>query len=294
MGDVTGQGLWEAYLEGKINRGQLFKATAIAMGIAVLPGSALADTRSTGGAIGTTSFPFFPQVSGGTYTPESIAEIVGNMLTHDYLHLNAGMAVIGTPALAAKLGITAGLPSTYFQAFVAIHQYQIDFWSALVPGATPITSFTLDPKIVADAPTFLAAGEAVDSLRVATQIAAAREFAELGQPTLVKYAVQDAGVQAEMRVSIRYLGALGGNPGSVPPNNKAFETDLLLYTRDGVNILRGLGIIGGNGIPLAYAGRDAVLSAAGSVGKQIVQKSPNDATSTVALTGLGSLISERT
>ncbi len=287
--------LWDNYLRGHISRGQLLKGAALAVGVSVVPGTALADAGSapTTGSASSSSFPFFPQTTSGTYTTESVMEIVGSMLTHQYFHLNAGLAILATPALASKLGITAGLPLTYFQSFVAIHQLQIDFWSSLVPGTTPVTSFTLDPKLLADAPTFIAAGEVVDTLRLATDVSAAREFAELGQPTLTKYATQTAGVDGEMRVSFRYLAVLGGDTVASPPTNKAFESDLLLYTRDGVAILRGLGLIGGTGIPLTYPGRDAVVAATGAVGKQIVQPVPNNASSTVGVTGLGSILSPR-
>jgi hypothetical protein len=281
--------LWNAYFQGRISRGQLLKAAALAAGAAAVPGTVGAQ-----GAAGGVSFPFFPQVPSGSYTPEAVADIVGNMLTQLYLHVNAGVTVLRTPALAARLGVTSGVALSYFQSFVAANQYQIDFWSGLVPGAAPVTTtFTIDPKIVSDAPTFLMAGEAVDDLRVATDIAATRQFAEIGQPTLAKYATQLAAVDAEMRVSVRYLGALAGLPAFSPPTNKAFETDLILYTRDAIAILKGLGLIGGSGVSLPYPGRDAVLAAAGSTASAVTQKQPNNATTTVTVTGLGSLTGER-
>lgn len=105
------------------------------------------------------------------------------------------------------------------QADAAIEQYHIDFWTAV--GGTPITTtFTRAP---ADPSAF----EARNDVHIALYMAAVREFAELGQPSLAKWAFQAGALKAESRVDARWLQALSGNAAGNPPNNKAFETDLL-------------------------------------------------------------------
>lgn len=241
------------------------------------------------------TFPFFPQVTSGPYTPESIPEIVGNMLTQEYLHGSVSAALLLTPSLAATMGLTSGLPLAHFQSLAAIHQDRIEFWTSLVPeaNAKAITSFTVDPALLSGPKALFPAGESVDSLRIATAITAAREFAELGQPTLAKYAAQTIGSDGGVWAGLRFLEVLDGSTSAVPPVNKAFSTDLVLYTRDAVAILRALGIIGGTGTPVAYPGRDAMLKAAGPMAAAVLQARPNNATSTVQVSGLSSLTAAR-
>lgn len=249
---------------------------------------------SAAGAAGLT-FPFFPQVPSGTYTPESIPDIVGNMLTQEYLHGSVAAALVLTPSLAATMGLTSGLPLAHFQSLAAIHQDRIDFWTSLVPDANAkaITSFTVDPALLRGPSALFPAGEAVDSLRMATAVAAVREFSELGQPTLAKYAAQSIGSDGGVWAGLRFLEVLGGTTSAVPPVNKAYATDLVLYTRDAVAILRALGIIGGAGVPVAYPGRDTMLKAAGPMAAAVMQARPNNATTTVQVTGLPSLTAAR-
>jgi len=241
------------------------------------------------------TFAFFPQVTSAAYTPESVPEIIGNMLTQEYLHGAIAAALLLTPSLAATMGLTSGLPLAHFQSLAAIHQDRIDFWTSLVPGANAkaITSFTVDPALLSGPRALFAAGEAVDSLRIATAITAAREFSELGQPTLAKYAAQGIGSDGGIWAGLRFLDVLSGSTSAIPPVNKAFSTDLVLYTRDAVAILHALGIIGGTGVPVAYPGRDVMLKAAGPMAAAVVQARPNNATTTVQVSGLSSLTAAR-
>lgn len=78
-----------------------------------------------------------------------------------------------------------------------------------------------------------------------------------------------------------------------PPNNKAFETDLLLYVRDALDLWKAQGLIGGLGPTLVYPGRDAVLAAAGPMASAVLQKTPDNAGSTVVYTGPESVNGER-
>ena len=109
---------------------------------------------------------------------------------------------------------------------------------------------------------------------------ATREFAELGQPTLAKLMTQLATREAESGERSREAS---GNP--ISPS--AFETDLFLYTRDGLDALRGLGLIGGSGPVAPYPGRGAILAAAGPWTGRTVQRRPNNAGSSITVRGPG-------
>lgn len=132
------------------------------------------------------------------------------------------------------------------------------------------TSFTVDPSLLPNPLAGLQVFEVLANARIGLAVAAVREFVELGQPTLAKYSAQYSGVHFEERAIVRLFQAQAGSTQAVPPNNKAFATDLFLYTRDAVAALYALGLIGGKGISLSYPGRSAVLTAAGAVGSGIV------------------------
>jgi len=54
-------------------------------------------------------------------------------------------------------------------------------------------------------------------------------------------------------------------------------------------VAQGLGLLGGNGPAVSYPGRDAILAAAGPWAGRIIQKSPNNASSSITVSGLGDL-----
>jgi hypothetical protein len=85
--------------------------------------------------------------------------------------------------------------------------------------------------------------------------------------------------------SVRGARDSAGNP-SLP---NAFETDLFLHTRDGLDAVKGLGLIGGSGRAVNYPGRDAILTAAGPWAGRIIQRTPNNASSSITVSGLGDL-----
>lgn len=290
------------YLQGRISRSHLLKAAVAGAAAVAIPGIASADTTGTGGSTAGTSAgwgrapyteaPFFPQVTSGSYTPESVTEIVSNVLTWAYFEVAASTFILSTPPLASALGLT-GLPLAFLQAFNLELQSHIDFWSKVAPSAAPkATTFTVDPSLVPGPLQALQVFEVASSIRVGLMLAAVREFAELGQPTLAKYAAQTEGMYAEERAVARTLQAVSNVSSAVPPNNKAFETDLFLYTRDAVTALTALGFIGGKGVTVPYPGRDKALAASGN--QPVIQRTPNNASSTVAITGLASFLAERT
>jgi hypothetical protein len=242
-----------------------------------MPRAVAADGKP---AVGRLEFPFFPPVQ-GTYTTESIQEILNSVVTTRYLVADAVYFII------TRTG-PSGPALTSLQIGLVRFQYEIDFLESL--GAVPVTTTAnLDPAVLKDPSLLPKAQLATSVVTMSMFITATREFAELGQPVLAKWMTQLAAREAESVASAR---AAAGNPS--PPN--AFETDLFLYTRDGLDALRGLGLIGGKGPAVAYPGRDALLAATGPWASQLIQRVPNNAASSVTISGLGdisSLLGER-
>lgn len=290
------EGKLRACLNGSISRSQLLRGAGIGLAAAAIPGSALAAATTPGttpAPIGTgnplsQSFNFFPAVTSGTYTTENIGDIFNVASTAEVLAVTLLTAAVNN---ATTIGLK-GLILQTVQAALAEEQDHLDF--LLAAGAKPLTmTFTVpDPKILTDYTTFFSTLEVAENLFVAAYMTATREFAELGQPTLAKYAYQIGGTEAEHRVLVRAALALNGND-HTPPNNKGFETDLLLYVRDAATILTQLGFIGGKGTPATYPGRAAAITAMGPMMAGVIQNTPNNATSTVTVTGPGDLTGER-
>jgi hypothetical protein len=271
-------------LKTSVSRAQLFKAAGAGLALAALPKIAAADGTVTypgNGAPASLSFPYFPQVQ-GTYTTESILDILNAVITTRYIvadvvYFSLTHGPLPAPAMAD------------FQAGLARFQYQIDFLASL--GARPLTTTATVNLAASETPTLLS------KIRVATGvittamfITATRELAELGQPTLAKWMAQLAAREAESGERSREAS---GNP--ISPS--AFETDLFLYTRDGLDALRGLGLIAGSGPAAGYPGRDAILAAAGPWADRTIQRTPNNASSSVTISGLSdvdNLLAERT
>lgn len=267
------------YFRGSMSRRQILGAAAAGVAVAAIPRFAAAQGSGTGGS-DAFSFPFFPQITAGSYTAETIGEILNAVITPHYLAATGATMTLGN---AAGLGLT-GWQLSMQQAAAAREQYQIDFLTSL--GARPLaTSFTFPPGFFSRRPVVLATAETSASILIALHMTATREFAELGQPSLSKWMYQMGTQAAEQRAVFRAIEALDGSPAAVPPNNKAFATDLFLYTRDVLRVFKGLGLIGGSAPAADYPGRDAVLAAAGPMAGAILQKRPNNVTATTPITG---------
>ncbi|MGH2442097.1 MAG: hypothetical protein ACRDFX_02890, partial [Chloroflexota bacterium] len=154
------------YLKARVSRGQLLKGAAAGLALAAIPGVAGAATAPVSVSEGapSTSFPFFPQVS-GTYTTESIPTIANTAVTAEYLAVTVLTAAINSTALnlasnALLLAIT--------QAALAEELDHLKFLRDGL-GAVPLTTtFTVpDPKILTDPKTFLATLEIAESIFVA-------------------------------------------------------------------------------------------------------------------------------
>jgi hypothetical protein len=258
------------YLKSKVSRAQMLAASGTALALAAVPRAVGAQATPPSGRL---EFPYSPQVQ-GTYTPEAILDILGIMDAYE-----RALVTYHTYALTtAQLGLT-GLTLSMAQATLAIAQSHDDLLVSL--GARSRTD-TLSPLTKPTAANIIAARESDAILLVAGYMAAAREFAELGQPLLVKYAYQLGATWAEMRALARTVPASAGVAGYTPPNNKAFETDHFVYVRDLYSLLASLGIVenpgvGRSGLRLTYPGRDAALAAAGPMATSVIQRRPNNA-----------------
>lgn len=273
------------YLKSRVSRAQVLKAAGAGLAMAALPG--VAGAAAAPGEPGQ-SFPFFPQVS-GTYTSESITTIIDIADTAEHLAVTFLTAAIGN---SSQLGLN-GLVLEIVQAALVEEIYHAQFLEAA--GAKPLTdNFSVpDPKMLSDYGTFFGTLEVAESIFIAAYMDAVREFAELGQPTLAKYAYQIGGVEAEHRALARAALALQSNGAQdAPPNNKAFETDLFVYVADAAKVLSDLGFLGTGTIKASFPGYDAAFAAAGAAKTAVLQTAPNSATTSVTATG--DLTGERT
>lgn len=126
-------------------------------------------------------------------------------------------------------------------------------------GAKPLTTtFTVpDPKIVTDVPTFLKTLVQLEEAFIAAYLAAAQEFALLGEARLAQVALQIGAVEAEHRAGVRFYaiqaGVLSGTP-----NDVAFEKALFTSVGQAAATLQQLGFIGGSGTQISYPGPGAI------------------------------------
>ena len=126
-------------------------------------------------------------------------------------------------------------------------------------GAKPLTTiFTIpDPKIVTDVPTFLTTLVTLEEAFIAAYIAAAQEFAILGQAKYAQVALQIGAVEAEHRAGVRFYaiqaGVLTGTP-----NDVAFEKALFASVGEAAAALQKLGFIGGTGTQITFPGPGAI------------------------------------
>lgn len=143
------------------------------------------------------------------------------------------------------------------QQFVAAARFaeQQHFAYLKAAGAQPLTlDFTLpDTKIVTDVPTFLTTVIGLEEAFIAAYLAGAQEFAILGQPDLVRVALQIGGIEAEHRAHARFYAAGAGVVGG-PPNNLAFEQAMFTSVGAAAAALQQAGWIGGSGMKLSYPG----------------------------------------
>ncbi len=257
----------------RVSRAQLL--LGIGAGLAVAAGSAISvpDITQAETIPGLTTFPFYPQVP-GTYTPETVQDILNILLTMEQFAVAVGIANYNAPA---EPGINP-LLITAQQASIVTSLAHVDFLEA--QGARSLSATFSVPGSLGVSVAALKRKEGITTIFVGAYMTAAREFAEIGQPLLVKWAFQAGAQLAEERAVSRALVAVQGGGGS-PPVNKAFETDLFLYVRDAYALMTRIGLFGAAANKLSYPSRDQALAAAGPVAAQVIQKIPNNAITSV-------------
>jgi len=215
----------------------------------------------------------YPRAAGAqTTTPESVQDILNIAVTAEHLAVTLLTAAVQN---ATQLNLT-GLLLAVTQAALVEEQLHADFLEA--NGAKTLTdSFTVpDPKILTDQKTFLhTLADTAEPLFIAAYMAAVREFTDMKQPMLAKFAYQIGGTEAEHRAIVRAGLVVTGDMSGDPPNNKAFETNALTTVGDATKALMSLGFIGGTGQAATYPGRTAALAAAGSLVGAVTQTTPN-------------------
>jgi hypothetical protein len=185
-------------------------------------------------------------------TCESVQDIINIAATAEAL---AVTALGGALDSAAKGRL--GLNDEQQQVIKAARAEEQAHYAYLTgAGAKPLTTtFNLpDPKIVTDVATFLNTVIALEEAFIAAYLAAAQEFAILGQPKLVQVALQIGAVEAEHRAHARFYAIVGGVIKDAVPNNLAFEKALFGSVGEAAAALQKLGFIGGSGPAITYPG----------------------------------------
>jgi hypothetical protein len=159
-------------------------------------------------------------------------------------------------AMNGKLALNAEQQQT-LRAARAEEQAHFAFLTGA--GAKPLTTtFTVpDTKIVTDVPTFLKTLITLEEAFIAAYMAAAQEFAILGQAKLVQVALQIGAIEAEHRAGVRFYAVQAGVI-SGAPNDVAFERALFGSVSEAAAALQQLGFIGGSGPQISYPGPGAI------------------------------------
>ena len=253
----------------RISRAQVLVWAGAGMALAAFPRSASAAVSP-----GRLEFPYYPRIQ-GTYTPEDIPDILNILVTMEHF---AVAAITGNLSGAFDPAINP-LQITIERAALVKAVAHVDFLES-IGGHALTDTFTTGPAAPFAAAS-LKGKEGSTTIFVGAYMTAAREFAELGQPFLAKWAFQAGAADAEERALARAMMAVQNVPDSIPPNNKAFETDLFLYVRDAYALMTRNGLFGGLPRRLPYPDRAQALALAGATGAAVLQKVPNNASVSV-------------
>ncbi len=194
-------------------------------------------------------------LAGGTAGYETVQQIINIAATAEAFAVTA----LGG-ALANAASGTLALTPLQRQTFTAARAEEQAHYAYLTgAGARPLTTtFTVpNPKIVTDVPTFLLTVIELEEAFIAAYLAAAQEFALLGQPRLAQLALQIGSVEAEHRAGARFFAVEAGLL-SGTPNDVAFEKALFTSVSGAADALKSLGFIGGRGTQISYPGPGAI------------------------------------
>ena len=171
---------------------------------------------------------------------ESVRSIISIFATAEALAVSlTGAAIAG----ARKYDAGKGLPPrtvTWVKAIQAEEQAHYEYLTKA--GAKPLTlTFTVPQNladITADSKALFDFLVSAETIFVGAYVAAAGEFANLGQPALAQVACQLAGVESEHRTLANYAR------GAVPPNNLGFEKAPFQTVGEAAAKLKSLGLLG--------------------------------------------------
>jgi hypothetical protein len=188
---------------------------------------------------------------------ETVQEIINIAATAEALAVTA----LGGALERARMGDLA-LNDEQIQSIEAARAEEQAHYDFLVSaGAEPLTlEFTLpDDKIMTDVATFLTTVIGLEEAFIAAYIAAAQEFAIMGETELVEYAVQSVAVEGEHRSHARFYAWEAGIIDEAP-NNVAFAAAMFTSVGAAAQALTDLGWIGGNGEKLLYPGPGEIVT----------------------------------
>jgi hypothetical protein len=188
---------------------------------------------------------------GGASTCESVQQIIDIAVTAEAFAVTA----LGGALENATNGMLA-LNAEQIQTLTAARAAEQAHYQYLInAGAHPLTTtFTIpDPKIVTDVPTFLTTLIMLEEIFIAAYIAAAQEFALLGEAELAQVAFQIGSVEAEHRVGLRFYAVVAGII-SGTPNDVAFDKAMFTSVQEAATKLQELGFIDGSGPTITYPG----------------------------------------
>jgi len=171
---------------------------------------------------------------------ESVAQIISIAATAEALAVTLTGAVI---AGAGEYDGAKGLPPmmvSWVKAIQAEEQAHYEYLTKA--GARPLTlTFTVPQNLASitnDSKALLDFVVAAEGIFIGAYIAAAAEFAALGQPGLTQVAYQVAGVECEHRTLANYAR------GATPPNNLGFENAPFHTVGEAADKVKSLGLLG--------------------------------------------------
>jgi hypothetical protein len=171
---------------------------------------------------------------------ESVGSIIDIFATAEALAVTLlGAAIAG----AEKYDGGKGLPPmivSWVKAMQAQEQAHYEYLTKA--GAKPLTlTFTIPQNlanIATESNALLDFEVSAETIFIGAYVAAAGEFANLGQPALAQVACQLAGVESEHRVLANYAR------GTVPPNDLAFEKAPFNTVDEAAAQIKSLGLLG--------------------------------------------------
>jgi hypothetical protein len=188
---------------------------------------------------------------------ESVKQIIDIAATAEALAVTALGAAIES-AQAGTLALNAEQIDVLQAARVA-EQAHYEYLTAAGAEALTLTFTVPDPKLVTDVPTFLTTLIGLEEAFIAAYMAAAQEFAIMGESDLVQVAMQVAAVEADHRAHARFY-AIGAGLIDGVPNNVAFESAMFGSVGEAAAALQQLGFIGGDGPEITYPGPGEIVN----------------------------------